>query len=194
MELIIKYMLILICIGVLYRLISSLLKRSKHRKSKQRTPKEPGKIIRMESAISAVNDSFDYSHSYKPKFLLTENEKSAYRKIKPITDELELALFTKVRLFDLIEPVQGAENYKGAMWKIQAKHVDFVVCNSCLDPKLIIELDDSTHQRPDRQARDDFVDTVVRNCGYPILHANYINPTQLREILRTEVLGEPAAK
>lgn len=190
MEQIIKYMLILIGIGVLYRLASSLLFSSKRSKRIEK----PAKVMRMESPSSAENDAFDYSHSYKPKFLLTENEKSAYRKIKPITDELGLALFTKVRLFDLVEPIQGASNYKGAMWKIQAKHVDFVICNHYLDPKLIIELDDSSHQRPDRQARDDFVDTVVRNCGYPILHANYINPTQLREILRTEVLGEPAAE
>lgn len=188
MEQIIKYMLILIGLGVLYRLASSLLKQPKRRKSK-----EPAKVILMESLPSAENDAFDYSHSYKPKFLLTENEKSAYRKIKPITYELGLALFTKVRLFDLVEPIQGASNYKGAMWKIQAKHVDFVICNRYLDPKLIIELDDSSHQRPDRRARDDFVDTVVRNCGYPILHANYINQAQLREILRTEVVGEPAA-
>lgn len=186
MEQFIKYVLIFICLGVLYRLASSILSKTKRRRSK-----EAAQVIRTEKPATAENDAFDYSHSYQPKFLLSENEKSAYRKIKPITDELGLSLFTKVRLFDLVEPIQGASNYKGAMWKIQAKHVDFVICNRYLDPKLIIELDDSSHQRPDRHARDDFVDTVVRNCGYPILHANYINQAQLREILRTEVLGEP---
>ena len=132
----------------------------------------------------------DYTKSYQPKWLLSSAEKNAFRKIKEVTDSMGLTTFAKVRLFDLIEPKACAENYKGAQWKIQAKHVDFVICNQYLDAKLVIELDDSSHQQKDRKERDEFVNAVLINTGYTIVHANYINQEQLREIIKTEVLKE----
>ena len=39
-----------------------------------------------------------------------------------------------------------------------------------LKVKLIIELDDSTHDRPDRQTRDDFVDRVFQQIKVKLLH------------------------
>jgi hypothetical protein len=37
-------------------------------------------------------------------------------------------------------------------------------------PLIGIELDDKSHQRPDRQARDEFVDRVFAAAGLPIVH------------------------
>jgi len=185
MEQIIKYIAILVVLAIIYRIVSSLLFKYKPKKQEYL---QKANVLQMEESKKQA-DTYDYSHSYQRKWLLTENEKNAYQKIKPITDELGLTIFTKVRLFDLLEPKPGIDNFKGAMWKIQAKHVDFVICNQYLDPKLVIELDDSSHQRKDRQERDEFVDAILTNTGYPILHANYINPEKLRELFKTEVLG-----
>ena len=51
------------------------------------------------------------------------------------------------------------------------KHVDFLVCDpSSMRPVLGIELDDSSHKRATRQARDEFVDAVFRAAGLPLAH------------------------
>jgi hypothetical protein len=82
-------------------------------------------------------------------------------------------LFGKVRLADLIKPTDNlneSDRWR-AFNKISAKHVDFVICRRD-DLRVVgaIELDDSSHQRPDRQARDAFVDAALAAAGLPILH------------------------
>lgn len=129
------------------------------------------------------NQKSDYSNSYQAKPLLSAHEKDAIMKLNSVANELGLPLFTKVRLFDLIEPKKGVKNYKGAIWKIQAKHVDFVICNKEIEARLIIELDDSSHLRSDRQERDNFVDTVLSNTGYTILHMYDIDLEQVRKAI-----------
>lgn len=107
---------------------------------------------------------------YKSKWLFSYNEKDAYRKLKDITDRHELFLFTKVRLLDLIEPINGIPHYKTYFYKIQAKHVDFVICDKKLVARCIIELDDTSHQAEDRQKQDHFVDDALQSAGYTVLH------------------------
>lgn len=55
-------------------------------------------------------------------------------------------------------------------YKIQAKHVDFVLCDAKLVARWVIELDDTSHRRADRAERDTFVDEVLMSTGYTILH------------------------
>jgi hypothetical protein len=55
--------------------------------------------------------------------------------------------------------------------KIDRKHVDFLLCDpASMRPLLGIELDDRSHQREDRQARDTFVDKVFAAAQLPLLH------------------------
>lgn len=123
------------------------------------------------------NDSktINYDNAYKQKWLLSLNEKEAYRKLKSITNELNLTLFTKVRLLDLIEPSDNAQNKKAAFWKIQAKHVDFVICDSRLVARVIIELDDNSHKQKATVSRDIFVNTILTNCGYKVIRISAVN-------------------
>jgi hypothetical protein len=126
----------------------------------------------------------DYTNSYKPKWLFSYNEKDAYSKIKAVTDELGMTLLAKVRLFDLVEPKKGSDNYKGAMWKVQAKHVDFVICDQKLVARYVIELDDGSHEAEARQERDEFVTSVLQNCEYKVLHVKAVNQEQLKAWLK----------
>ncbi len=75
-------------------------------------------------------------------------------------------------------------HYRG---KISQKTVDFVLCDPrALRPLAAIELDDSSHQRSDRQQRDDFVENVFAAAKLPLIrvpvHSSYA-PTDLRERL-----------
>ena len=92
--------------------------------------------------------------AYQRKWLFSYNEKDAYKVLRPICDRYNLYLSSKVRLLDLVEPVKGNSKYKTYFWKVQAKHVDFVICDEKLVAKCIFELDDSSHNKTDRKERD----------------------------------------
>jgi very-short-patch-repair endonuclease len=83
-------------------------------------------------------------------------------------------LFAQVRLAGLVQVKPHARRDKSHWWRIQAKCVDFVLCDArTTAPRLVIELDDSSHNRADRQARDAFVDTVLAGIGLPVLHVRW---------------------
>ena len=111
-----------------------------------------------------------------------------------MTDELGLVLFVKVRLLDLAEPKPRHRKYQLYLNKVSAKHVDFVVCNAKSEPKLVIELDDFTHDTPSRMARDEFVDTVLESCGYGVVHTRNIDRDELYPVLRRLRRGNAAGR
>ncbi len=113
----------------------------------------------------------DITEMYNPKPILTKREYNFYVKLYPVAEKYDLQIFTKVRLADLIEPKPKAEN---PMWmecfnKIKAKHIDFALADKDANIIVLIELDDSTHQRQDRIERDEFVNAVLKNTGYVLL-------------------------
>ena len=126
--------------------------------------------------------------AYQKKWLLTYNEKDAFKKIKAVTDEIGCYTFSKVRLLDLLEPAKGNTKYKTYFYKVQAKHVDFVILDEKLVARCIIELDDTSHDAEDRKKRDAFVDEVLKTVGYQIIHTRAVTEEvqqQIREIMKT---------
>lgn len=81
----------------------------------------------------------------------------------------ELHICAKVGLGDLFF-VADERRHPGARNRISRKHVDFVLLDPVtLHPALAIELDDSSHNRPDRQASDRFKDELFAGAGLPLL-------------------------
>lgn len=81
-------------------------------------------------------------------------------------------IFSKVKLSDLFYAKTGDfGNNRSYTNKIDRKHVDFLLCDlKTLKPILGIELDDKSHQRTDRQERDDFVNHVFQAANLPLMH------------------------
>jgi very-short-patch-repair endonuclease len=66
---------------------------------------------------------------------------------------------------DIFDPPSG-EGRHSALNRINSKHVDFPVCDRArVQPRLVIELDDSSHKRQDRLTRDGFVKAVFARAG-----------------------------
>lgn len=85
-----------------------------------------------------------------------------------------LTLFAQVRLANLVRVQPWAQRDKTHWYRIQAKCVDFVLCDErTFAPRLVVELDDASHDRKDRQTRDAFVDEVLTGVGLPILHVRW---------------------
>ncbi len=74
----------------------------------------------------------------------------------------------KVRLADVL---MAGPHDLAALRRVSQKHVDFLLCDpQTLRPLLALELDDTSHERPERQARDAFVNNAYAHAGLPVLH------------------------
>lgn len=123
---------------------------------------------------SESTDDIDYRNAYQARQLFTKNEWQNYKKLREIAEVKKYVICPKVRLLDIIEPKKGEKKYKTLFYKIQAKHVDFVICDKDMYIKAIIELDDNSHDHKDRKARDEFVDLILHSVGYKVIHTRYI--------------------
>lgn len=124
--------------------------------------------------------TISWSESYQKKQLLTNNEWQQYKILENWCYRNKFILLLKVRLADLIEPRSNINNI--LWWKIQAKHLDFVVCDKDINPIYIIELQDSSHKRPERIERDRFVKEVLSSCGYKISFTYAITEEYLNKL------------
>ena len=114
---------------------------------------------------------------------MSQNEKAQFRKLMIWAQKHHFYVFAKVRLADLIKP-RG--NNQKLFWKIQAKHLDFVICDGNLRVRLIIELQDRSHNNPTRKERDDFMKEVLESCGYKTLWVYNISDDILNQALGIE--------
>lgn len=86
----------------------------------------------------------------------------------------DVTIVIKPRLNDILFVRQSHKN-KGARNRIDRKHVDFLLCETAtMTPRLVVELDDRSHQKKDRQERDELVDGALKAAGLPILHVSAV--------------------
>ena len=79
-------------------------------------------------------------------------------------------VFAKVRLGDILWLFNEPENRKFHNNQLQCKHFDFVVCDKdSYKPLLAIELDDSSHDKYDHHARDEFKERVCKETRLKLL-------------------------
>jgi hypothetical protein len=102
-------------------------------------------------------------------FLLSKAERSFFDVLQQAMGQ-EYLLFAKIRVADLLWMPKGTDSRRSHFNKIQAKHIDFVLCDhDVVRPILAIELDDSSHGSATRQSRDAFVDEALRAARLPLL-------------------------
>lgn len=77
----------------------------------------------------------------------------------------------KTRMADLLVIAAKGSERQSALGRVSQKHADFVLLKpNTLEPVLVIELDDASHQRERRQERDALVDQIYARAGLSILH------------------------
>lgn len=137
----------------------------------------------------------DSSLPYRKKYyLFSEAEKKFYDVLKVVLKENYL-IFAKVRVADLIYYPSRRGKWQSNFNRIKAKHVDFVICDKFkISPILVIELDDSSHNRYDRQKRDNFIDQAFNVAQLPILHIKnsyQYNPQELLKQIQSSLNNKP---
>ncbi|MBI2004792.1 DUF2726 domain-containing protein [Patescibacteria group bacterium] len=127
-------------------------------------------------------------YQYRRKnFFLTRAEHECYDAFVEAVGA-EYRIFAQVHLPTLVDHTIRGQDWRAALAHINRKSVDFVLCDKAyLSPKLAIELDDKSHERPDRQERDREVERILREAGVPLLrlenHGNF-NPSELAQQIK----------
>lgn len=109
-------------------------------------------------------------YQYKRRnFFLTRAEHEFYDVLVSAVGS-EYFVFAQVHLPTLLDHTVKGQNWRASLAHINRKSVDFVLCDkSYISPKLAIELDDKSHERPDRQERDKEVERILHEAGVPLL-------------------------
>ncbi|HRW50892.1 MAG TPA: DUF2726 domain-containing protein [Caldilinea sp.] len=142
-----------------------------------------------------------YPYALRDDFL-SPAELSFYRVLATVVDP-EIRICTKVALGDLFyAKIKDSSDWRRYTNKIDRKHVDFLLCDGqTMRPLAGIELDDSSHRREDRQARDHFVNRVFATAALPLIRVparRGYAPVELRAVLgewaAEEKTAEPVAE
>jgi hypothetical protein len=106
---------------------------------------------------------------YLPRrYLLTRNEAAFFRVLNPLIADC-YRISCKVRLADVVTCADSDWN-RGQANRISQKHLDFVVyCAESSRILAAIELDDSSHELPERRARDAFVNRLFWQIGVRLI-------------------------
>lgn len=98
---------------------------------------------------------------------MTPSELSFYKTLHEAINGCVIIPQAHLSMF-LDHEIKG-QNWKAAFARINGKSVDFLICTNDMKPLIAIELDDSTHNQPDRKTRDDFFNSIMTNTNMPLL-------------------------
>lgn len=148
------------------------------------------RILEFLSGKDAKSPELQFPYAVRDDFL-SPAEFSFYRVLQTVV--LDRAIICpKVALGDLFFSTEKDPSlFRAFTNKIDRKHVDFLLCDrKTLRPLIGIELDDKSHNRVDRQVRDDFVNGVFSAAKLPLIRVptqTAYSTVELSTLLRSNV-------
>lgn len=122
-----------------------------------------------------------YNYTRK-QFFLTRAEHECYDALIAAVGS-EYHVFAQVHLPTILDNKVKGQDWRAALAHINRKSVDFVLCDKAyISPKLAIELDDKSHERPDRQERDIEVERILEVAGVPLLRLENHGAFNIQEL------------
>ena len=164
---------LLVMIGVVY-VFYNLYKKIKEfidiPKYKNNSGESVGGSQNISDFFETKKPAYDCSYYTKKDFLMTKAENNFFKVLQQVVQD-KYYIVPQVQLSNLVNVFgygRWAYQYKN---KINLKSVDFVLYDKeHFTPQVVIELDDSSHEREDRKERDNFVDSVMQKIGIKIVH------------------------
>ena len=169
-----------------------LLKRSSRKKKihqKNYFPKE----LSLEDKKDSI-ETEDLLKAYKPReHFFSRDEKKFYFGLNKAIAMLpkKHIVLSKVRLWDIVEVKPFSKGQWVAENKISSKHIDFVLIDYDLKVAVCIELDDSSHQMPDRTERDVFVNKLMKKVNIPLIRypsKKFYEPEEIKDVIQNSLL------
>lgn len=157
-----EYLSLLLLIGIIYFI---------YKKIKKKKDNNIDNNIQEDIIINPEqpkNQEENYNEHYIARnYILTKNELTIYDILMNIAKELELTLLSQVSLYSILKSRNDNDKYFN---KIRSKSIDFVLIDKKTSKiEICIELDDSTHQQPERIERDNFINQLFNDLKIPLL-------------------------
>ncbi|MCI9286803.1 MAG: DUF2726 domain-containing protein [Clostridia bacterium] len=140
--------------------------------------KENNNIETTEIISNNINTKKNINYALQEN-IFTNNERFFYKILKEITYSMDLIIMTKVRLADII---YCKNNNYSDFNKIKAKHIDFVLIDNNGKIRLLIELDDKSHENYERKQRDKFLNEIFENLKINLLRIPTKNIYNIEEL------------
>lgn len=154
---------------------------------KQGWEQVPQRTTEIARPIELGISSSDKPEYRKSKSVLTYRESILLRSIRSAVAG-EYTILMKVRMGDFLWLANEPNDRKFHNNQIQCKHVDFLLCDKFkLEPLLVIELDDSSHNKYDHVERDNFKDETLKAVGLPVIRIE-LQEKYDASILRKQIL------
>lgn len=114
---------------------------------------------------------------FRNYYLMTKPENNFYQVLLKCVEK-KYVVFPQVPLHAIVKSKN--QTYRN---KIDRKRLDYVIfSDKYYSPILVIELDDSSHNLPERQERDALVDKILFKANIPILHIKNSNKYETSNI------------
>ena len=128
----------------------------------------------------------EYLPYVKDNYLMTKAEHEFFKVLHEAVQD-KYYIIPQVQLSKIVR-VNKYEKFKDKYNNmIDRKSVDFVLFQKeIFSPHLVIELDEESHQLPNREKRDRFVDAIMEKVGLKIVHIKTAYSYNLDEI-RTKI-------
>lgn len=118
-----------------------------------------------------TNQKPQLKYNYKvKKSVMTIAEENFYKKLTSALHD-NYVIVPQAHLSMIFDHTVYGQNWRGAFSVINGKSIDFLIIDhNTLQPLLGIELDDSSHERRDRQERDKIVNAIFGQTNLPLVH------------------------
>lgn len=125
----------------------------------------------------------DYRYSRKQSFI-SDSEKAFFKLLSQAAGD-RYYIFPQVHLSTLFKNDTIGRYRKLAFQIINRRSVDYVLCDKdTLEPVYAVELDDPSHQRPDRQKRDQNVEQLFAANNLPLVRFSDYRNLSLDDIAK----------
>ncbi|GIW31501.1 MAG: hypothetical protein KatS3mg071_1675 [Meiothermus sp.] len=119
-------------------------------------------LVSIKPKPKTQNENWPY---YAKKVLTQPEQVLYYRLVEALPDHLVLAQVQLSRLLG----VKRGNDYQAWLNRINRMSADFVVCNKDGSVVAVIELDDQSHQKAERQAADTKKDKALSSAGIRVI-------------------------
>lgn len=123
--------------------------------------------------------------------LITKNERMYYDAIKAVLPT-GYHIFPQINLASFIVRTDGAR-YQNELFR----NVDFLITNLEYQPQIVVEINDASHNDPERKKRDAKVQKICEEAGIPVvkLWTSYgVNPEYIKKKIAETLASLPAKR
>ena len=123
---------------------------------------------------------------YKKRYLMSKSETEFFHLLETLFGA-QYYIFPQLHLASVIGVVKGTKDWMSWHNKIDRKSIDFALYRKDdLTIALAIELDDPSHERESRMARDTFVENALKAAELPLVRFK-VSESRDRELVRSRV-------